>query len=158
MSALLILAVLGVVWYVTTQGGQDFDPVDDGMQHDDNYPAYVIEFSQAISVAEGWGQPGAIPTVRNNPGDIADANGIITFPSQLDGWAALHRQVEKMFDGTSKYYNPTMTISEIAAKYTATEQTAWASNVAAQLGFGFTPDSTLNEIASFFMDGGASSA
>jgi hypothetical protein len=56
------------------------------------------------------------------------------FQTLGDGWGALKTQVQMMLDGTSIYYNPSMTIQQIANQYTATDQNAWAANVASQLG------------------------
>ena len=94
----------------------------------------------AIATAEGFGLPGALPTRANNPGDLMRGNvglgtigGITVFRSVADGWAALHAQLRAIAQGTSAYYTPTMTIAELAARYTATEVDAWTSNVVAAL-------------------------
>ncbi len=100
-------------------------------------PTRKIErIARAISVAEGYGKPGAIPTVRNNPGNIKNAQGeIITYPTPEDGWKALYRQVLLMLTGESRYYRPEMTLEEIARIYTGeAAYMNWARNVARVLG------------------------
>ena len=90
--------------------------------------------AQAIATAEGYGVPNAIPTVRNNPGDLK-LNGltITTFKTPAEGWEALHRQLDLIVSGGSAHYTLDMTIAEMAATWTTTEQTAWAANVVATL-------------------------
>jgi hypothetical protein len=103
-------------------------------------------FAQAIAFAEGFGKPGVIPTLRNNPGDLTDPStgAIRTYPTVRDGWQGLYRQIEMMLSGESLYYSADMSIAEIGAIYTATEQSAWVTNVSAYLGV--SPDTTLREI------------
>lgn len=87
-------------------------------------------FAEAIGFAEGFGIPGAIPTVRNNPGDLK-LNGvdIATFSSADNGWAALERQLQLIIDGRSAFYTVDMSIADMARVWTTTEQTFWAANV-----------------------------
>jgi hypothetical protein len=57
--------------------------------------------AQAIAREEGYGKPGAIPTLDNNPGDLEHAPGemhttsspIGSFDTVADGWNALERQL-----------------------------------------------------------------
>lgn len=88
-------------------------------------------FARAIAFAEGYGVPGAIPTVRNNPGDlkVSGDGSITTFASVADGWDALYRQLALIVSGRSRVYNLNMSIAEMASKWTATEQSAWTNNV-----------------------------
>jgi hypothetical protein len=91
---------------------------------------HLAELAEAIAEAEGYGVPGAIPTVRNNPGDLKIGGGsITTFATAAEGWAALYRQLELIRDGGSAYYSPTMTLSAFSRVWTATEQGAWLANV-----------------------------
>jgi len=104
-------------------------------------------FAKAIAFAEGYGVPGAIPTTRNNPGDLTEYHGdgsIKTFASIESGWAALMHFLGLIKNGASVYYRPDMTIAEMSRIYTATEQTAWASNVAAYLRAHGSPDATVD--------------
>jgi hypothetical protein len=87
-------------------------------------------FASAIAIAEGFGVPGAIPTVRHNPGNLKlDGQTITTFPNDEAGWEALRRQLRLIRDGQSRYYTPTMTIAEMGRVWTTTEQSAWSANV-----------------------------
>lgn len=99
--------------------------------------------AQAISKAEGFGQdPTNIPTSRNNPGDLTNAQGqIITFATPQQGWDALYAQVNAMISGSSAHYNPSMTWGQIGSIYAADPSGTLASNVARQLGV--DPNSTL---------------
>ncbi len=115
---------------------------------------YVIrKIAEAIAFAEGFYVPGSIPQRFNNPGDLTlDTTGkavgqygmYMVYGTPDDGWGALYKEVRLMFGG-SRIYDPGMTISEVAAHYTATEKTAWAANVAAHLGVSVT--TKLSEIA-----------
>lgn len=104
---------------------------------------FVEAFADAIAFAEGFYTPGSRAARNNNPGDLTeDLTGagvswdgpFVVYGTAADGWAALQKQVGKMLDGSSAFYHPGMSIREVAAKYTATEQAAWAANVAARLG------------------------
>jgi hypothetical protein len=106
----------------------------------------IKRIAEAIAKAEGYGVPGATPTVRNNPGDLKGPDGEIRwFATAEEGWNALYRQVAMMFTGESRYYRPDMTIAEIARIYTG-ESTYmnWANNVARFLGV--TPETRLIEV------------
>lgn len=106
----------------------------------------IKRVAQAIARAEGYGVPGAIPTVRNNPGNIKDETGqIATYPTPAAGWAALYRQVAMMFTGESRWYRPDMSIAEIARIYTGeASYMNWANNVSRFLGV--TPDTALKDV------------
>lgn len=95
----------------------------------------VAAFARGIARAEGFGTPGAIPTVRHNPGDIK-VNGIIaTFASDDEGWAALYRQLNLIVSGESHVYTLADTIGQMAFKWTGNDNpTAWASIVASEIG------------------------
>jgi hypothetical protein len=108
-------------------------------------------FAEAIAFAEGYGRPGAIPTVRNNPGDLKlDGATITYFPTPAEGWAALYRQLQLIVSGASRYYSLDMTIADMGNVYTATESSAWSLNVASYLrSHGFptaTTQTTLREV------------
>jgi hypothetical protein len=106
----------------------------------------IRRIAQAIARAEGYGVPGAIPTVRNNPGNIRDSSGAIaTYPTPAEGWQALYRQVLLMLTGESRFYKPEMTIAEIARVYTGeAAYMNWANNVSKVLGV--TPDTRLRDV------------
>lgn len=102
-----------------------------------NADARVVRMAQAIARAEGYGVPGAIPTVRNNPGNIRSTTPpyeIRTYATPDEGWAALYRQVARMLAGSS-LYPPDWTIEQVAQRYTGEAQYMnWARNVASFLG------------------------
>jgi hypothetical protein len=115
--------------------------------------------SAAIGMAEGFGQPGAIPTRANNPGDLAvgdkglgtlGAEKITVFASLDDGWNALNHIIDGWLSGRSAIYFLTDTFREVGRKYvngpaaSESEQSLyWATNVANELGVGI--DMTLQE-------------
>src|SRR5579859_5530391 len=106
----------------------------------------VDKLAYAISRAEGFGLRGTIPTRYHNPGDIKVVRGVrfpgqrgigkgghVIFRTDVDGWAALKNQIVKMANGNSSFYNPDMTIMQVARKY-ATNHRPWAKRVAFELG------------------------
>jgi hypothetical protein len=103
----------------------------------------VIEkLSKAIARAEGFYVAGSRPARNHNPGNmtrdlIGNAIGkdgpFVVFANDEDGFANLRRQLWLVWGGSS-FYNPGMTIAQFAAVWTATEQKAWAKNVADSLG------------------------
>lgn len=110
---------------------------------DTMYSGKVIKFAEAIAHAEGFGVANAIPTLANNPGDLAIGDlgyGILgkekisKFPDVQAGWNRLYGQVQAIINGTSSYYRLDMTISDMAYQYTSTDQDAWSENVATYLG------------------------
>ena len=79
---------------------------------------------------------------NNNPGDLErdlTRKGIgfdgpyVIYATAQDGREALEQQVRLMFAG-SHIYKPSMTIAEVARRYTSTDAGIWAKNVAAHLG------------------------
>lgn len=99
--------------------------------------AGLERIARAIAKAEGYGVPGAIPTVRNNPGNIRSLTApypVATYASPEEGWAALYRQVGRMLAG-SALYPADWTIEQVAKRYTGEAQYMnWARNVASELG------------------------
>lgn len=104
----------------------------------------IISVAEAIAKAEGFGIPGAIPTVRDNPGDIEEAGVVKTFENVAQGQSALYAQITKVVNGTSKYYRLSMSWYDFASVWTGKDNwTQWAETVAAHLGV--DPSSTLAE-------------
>jgi hypothetical protein len=141
----LLLLLTGIALY----GAQFTTPQHDdeaSLEHDLTYypPIWVTAMAKAIAVAEGFGVHGAKPTRQNNPGDLTVEGTIWTFQSETEGWNALYRQLELMFDNRSHVYNSEMTLREVADKWTETEKEAWANNVANQLST--TPEATLDQV------------
>ena len=103
----------------------------------------ITRFSEAIAYAEGYYVPGSRARRNNNPGNLTvdtigkavDMDGMfIVYANAIDGWNALKRQVELILTDLSSIYTSDMTLIEIAERYTTTEQSAWAHNVASKLG------------------------
>ncbi len=121
------------------------------------WPDEVLKFAKAISVAEGFGQPEAIPTLGNNPGDLTggdtgsfqtmgvmNAEGVVRFTNIDDGWTALYMKVNRMLSGKSLVYPLTLTLEQVGLKYSGGDPN-WSKNVAEYLG---VPEkTTLAEIA-----------
>jgi hypothetical protein len=112
------------------------------------YPQAVILLGQAIATAEGFWVTGSRAQRNNNPGNIGGGNA--SYGTADLGWQALYNQVQMMFSGASNFYNPGMTIAQIAWVYAdgahdPTGATNWANNVASALGV--TPDTTLSTVA-----------
>ncbi len=107
----------------------------------------VLKFAHAISVAEGFGPPGNLPTRANNPGDLtgidkgsfatngtANKEGVWNFVNLVDGWSALYLKVDRILRGASKVYPLTMTLEEMGTRYAGVGKPEWAINVAKDLG------------------------
>ncbi len=108
----------------------------------------VLAMADAIARAEGFYSPGSLPSKAHNPGDLTEGDfgdtgvymtsssgaRIIVFPDDQSGWDALYRKLENIANGGSSVYSPNMTLSELAAKWTTTQQSSWASNVADSIG------------------------
>jgi hypothetical protein len=66
----------------------------------------MSKLAQLIAKEEGFGIPGDIPTVQNNPGDLEHAPGefhltrgpVGSFATADEGWAALERQLQLYAD------------------------------------------------------------
>lgn len=108
--------------------------------------------ADAIAIAEGYGQPGAIPTAANNPGDLALGDigygtmgqGITVFPTQQAGQAALDNQLSLIQSGGSQYYSPNETISQMGNTWSGGNPD-WANNVASALGV--SPNTPINSLS-----------
>ena len=108
----------------------------------------VLAMADAIARAEGFYSPGSLPSKAHNPGDLTEGDfgdtgiymtsssgaRIIVFPDDQSGWDALYRKLQDIANGGSSVYSPNMTLSELAAKWTTTQQSSWASNVANSIG------------------------
>lgn len=118
----------------------------------------VKKFSDAVERAEGYGEPGAIPTRANNPGDLTDegniglgqiqsggrgATLITIYPDYATGRAALEKKVRRMLNGASETYHLGDSISEVGAKWAEVRE--WGDNVASDLGV--SPLTTLGDLA-----------
>jgi hypothetical protein len=80
----------------------------------------TTRLAQLIAQEEGFGIPGAIPTIDNNPGDLThsphsshvgeDPNAIGEIDTVADGWADLERQLQI-------YAERGLTLEEMVAEY-----------------------------------------
>jgi hypothetical protein len=98
----------------------------------------IRRIAQAIARAEGYGIRNAIPTLRNNPGNIRDntkpGSPIATYPTIAAGWEALYNQVSRMLSGSTLYPRG-WTLAQVAQRYTGeVRYMDWANNVARFLG------------------------
>jgi hypothetical protein len=114
-------------------------------------PTNVRRLAWAIGNAERG--PTEISTgnvVRNNPGDIEASGHLLTYTSLAEGWNALYTMIEGWFNGTSKIYDPSMSIYDISSWYVngsanhTNDSDNWASNVADYLGV--SVDTPLGEL------------
>ena len=117
----------------------------------------VKAIARAIAFAEGFYVAGSRAARNHNPGDLtADIGGndihplsfdgpFAVYASDADGFADLEQQILKWLTGSSQVAGPGDTIASLATKYTATEQTGWASNVASYLGV--PADTKLQDLA-----------
>lgn len=114
----------------------------------------IPDIANAIGTAEGYGIPGAVPTLANNPGDLAlgdlgngtMGNGITIFPTGQAGANALQNQLQLIASGQSSVYSPNDTLAQIGQKYAGggTGSTNWTTNVASALGV--SADSTFSSL------------
>lgn len=113
----------------------------------------ISALSVGIAYAEGFYIANSRPARNHNPGDltvdtinkgIGKDGPFIVYANDTDGWDALKMQVRKIFTNTSSIYNSNMTINDIATRYTTTDQTAWAMNVAKSLGI--SPNTKISEL------------
>lgn len=151
MPAIFFLIVAGglIIIYLL-QNGPQFDQT----QGDQLLVSVQIQaLALAIEKAEGYGIPGAIPTVANNPGDLVvpgwtgaklGSAGISVFSSYEEGKNHLYYQLQLIANGQSHIYTLDDTISSMAKKWTATAQDNWANIVSGELGV--SSDTTLRDI------------
>ena len=155
----VLAAAIVLLLLVSLANQEGFDDVPDQPQV--FFPDSYKQLAKAISIAEGYGIAGDIPTLANNPGDLILPNwkgsklggqGISvldadTLESPLypnGGWFKLLRQIQFIAEGHSHVYNLDMTIQDMAAEWTRTQVDDWATNVANALGV--TPETTLQDL------------
>lgn len=104
----------------------------------------IWDVARAIAHAEGYGQPGANPTVLNNPGDISDGastfgseahsgSNVTHFPDAATGWNWLYNKLKNVHDGKSHVFSNNMTWLQFGQKYAGDWQN-WVRNVTTALG------------------------
>lgn len=116
--------------------------------------------AQAIATAEGYFVANSIPWRANNPGDLVipgwtgptlGLQNISVFTTQDEGWRRLFHQLDLIRTGQSRVYTPGMSIAQVAALWTSTDQNNWATNVCRylnNLGANTTPDSVIGDLLS----------
>lgn len=122
-----------------------------------DWPENVVRFAGAVAKAEGYGIPGAIPTLANNPCDLTTGDSgsfetdgvmnkenVVRFVHLDDGWQAAFVKFNRIFAGRSLVYPLTMTLREMGIKYSG-GRPEWAVNVARELGV--SQDITLADLA-----------
>lgn len=145
MLLLVAALALGVLVLANTLGGAVMTSV---------VSASVQKIAQAIALAEGFYVAGSRPARNHNPGDMtADLIGksvgmdgpFVVYATDDDGWANLYAQVEAWLNGTSSHATAQSTITQISQFYTTTDQTAWATTVANNLGVSL--DTPIGEVS-----------
>ena len=115
-------------------------------------PVSIETWKTAIASAEGFYTQGSIPAQAHNPGDLKIGDqgygtfpgGITKFPNDEMGWLALERQIRAMHNGTSNHYDASMSLRDVANKYTGSDHAEdWANTVANHLGV--SPDTKLGD-------------
>lgn len=119
----------------------------------------VTKLGIAIATAEGFffPDPAVIPRRAHNPGDltksfgfptdgVANAEGVLIFNSDNDGFGALYAQLNLIRSGGSHVYSLDDTISSMAEKWVGNRAAAagWAKNVAEYLNI--STDMTLAQV------------
>lgn len=162
ITIIVIGAALALVFLFSQNASGQADNVSNNLPNP-SYPpppslgefgdAAINFFTNAIAKAEGYGVTGAIPTRANNPGDLVIPNwqgqklgseGISVFITPNEGWNRLKYQLYLIGSGQSHVYSLTMTIADMAKKWTRTNPDVWASIVASSIGT--TTDVTLGDL------------
>lgn len=143
---LVAVALVGVALYET---------LGTMMTSASSVPSSTVQrIAQAIAFAEGFYVSGSRPARDNNPGDmtqdlIGKSTGkdgpFVVYASVEDGWANLYAQIELWLNGGSAHASSQSTITQISGFYTTTDQSAWATNVANQLGVSI--DTPIGEVS-----------
>jgi hypothetical protein len=119
--------------------------------------AKIVLLATAIATAEGFynKNPNVIPRRGHNPGDLTvafgqandgvlNSEGVLAFSDDNAGWTALKTEARMMLDGTSRIYSPSMSVRQVATKYTGGDASgSWADNAAKVLGI--SADQTLGD-------------
>lgn len=144
MEVLAALVLIGLAGYILTKGLQDigFDS-SDLLPSAPSYSWEIQQVAKAIAYAEGFYVQGSAPQRAHNPGALkvpgwkgatTGTEGISVFASDAEGWQALYRQLALIVSGASGIYSLNMSIGDMAKRWTATDQSAWANNVSSELG------------------------
>jgi hypothetical protein len=161
--SLMAIATVAIMGWNVISAGHRTEPVPAFEQHisfeglEDN----ITVIAEAIADAEGYFVPGdhdgrSLLHRLNNPGGLKKPalgaeglptwmdTGLIIFPTEAMGWAALRYQVGMMLTGRSRIYHPSDTLTTVGLKYADGDEN-WGENVATRLGV--SPDAKLTELA-----------
>jgi hypothetical protein len=143
LALALVIAVRSVLARTTGPGGSTGIELPGSPTQQQIFDANVQRFAEAIAKAEGFGVPGKIPTVRNNPGNLKIPGrptggvnpDITTFATPEEGWEALRKQIRLIASGDSRFYNVNMTLLEMAQIWVGEAGFRnWSRNVSIALG------------------------
>ncbi len=161
--SMLAIATMVVMGWNVISGGHRVEPPPASTHQisfeelEDN----ITAIAEAIAEAEGYFAEGdhegrSLLHRLNNPGGLKKPalgaedlptwmdTGLIIFPTEAMGWAALRHQVGMMLTGKSEIYHPSDTLTTVGLKY-ADGDANWGENVAMNLGV--SPDAKLTELA-----------
>lgn len=104
--------------------------------------AAVELLAEGFAIAEGYPNAHSIPWRTKNPGDLCIGDlgsGVLNhktiFATHAQGWEALRLQARKILTGDHSIYRPTMTLLEVAIRYTGQDHAAdWAHIVSVHCG------------------------
>jgi hypothetical protein len=163
LVTMLAIATMAVMGWNAIADGNRAEPLPASAHQisvedlDDN----ITVIAEAIAEAEGYFVEGdhdgrSLLHRLNNPGGLKKPalgaeglptwmdTGLIIFPTEAMGWAALRHQVGMMLTGKSEIYHPSDTLTTVGLKY-ADGDANWGENVATNLGV--SPDAKLMELA-----------
>ena len=158
----LVLAATAMFGLHVVRGADRRDRRAEPAPPPDTIEMRVQVLAEAIAIAEGYYADGehdgrSLPYRLNNPGALKKPalgasllptwkdTGLVVFPTNVLGWAALRHQVRSMLTGTSAIYEPSDTLLLVAEKY-ADGDVNWAANVAELLHV--SPTITLEDLVS----------
>jgi hypothetical protein len=106
----------------------------------------ALLLSEATAIAEGYPNPKNVPWFTKNPGDLElgdlgyGVHGKITrLPSHHEGWLRLYLFWRRVLYNSDTLYNPSMTLLQVAQRYTGMDNAeAWATAAAQHLGIATT--------------------
>lgn len=176
MSLIYIVgAAIAAFLYFASQASSDSSdnapagvPVAQPNPTDEPIPSFLIDKQALVSamangIANGEGYlplqrgAGSKPQRYNNPGSLKNLAGqYIAFATSQDGWKALFQKLANILDGGSTVYPLTMTIDQLAQKWTddapgSVELQSWEScllTACNAAGFPCTEQTFLNDLAS----------
>jgi hypothetical protein len=141
---------------IQSEGESVGEPIKQ-LEYKNDFESHVEAFRMAIEAAEGYGVPGAIPTIYNNPGDLKPPDGSAhfwlgqtgvgkgghaIFDTLVNGRNALRKQIRLWATNKSDVAGPATTFQDLAKRY-AEDSGPWLNNVTGYLGI--SPTMTIGE-------------